>query len=76
MTAMAWKTALPLTGVSQALYLIFNLSVSYVVKNVDLKSYITKMFRSPKNYQWMDLNCTDPIHGAVTHFAVCERIPA
>merc|ERR1711988_646313 len=20
---------------------------------------------SPKNYQWMDLNCTDPIHGAV-----------
>ena len=76
MTAMAWKTALQLTGVSQALYLIFNLSVSYVVKNVDLKSYITKMFHSPKNYQWMDLNCTDPIHGAVTHFAVCERIPA
>merc|ERR1712130_142729 len=31
---------------------------------------------SPKNYQWMDLNCTDPLHGAVTHFAVCERIPA
>merc|ERR1711993_192817 len=31
---------------------------------------------SPKNYQWMDLNYTDPLHGAVTHFAVCERIPA
>merc|ERR1712240_757844 len=24
---------------------------------------------------WMDLNCTDTIHGAVTHYAVCERIP-
>ena len=23
---------------------------------------------SPKNYQWMDLNCTDPIHGAVCLF--------
>ena len=23
---------------------------------------------SPKNYQWMDLNCTDPIHGAVCFF--------
>ena len=31
---------------------------------------------SPKQYGWMDLNCTDAIHGAVTHFAVCERIPA
>ena len=70
MTAMAWKTALQLTGV------ILNFSVSYFVRNVDLNNYITKMFHSPKNYQWMDLNCTDPLHGAVTHFAVCERIPA
>merc|ERR1719508_283771 len=31
---------------------------------------------SPKEYKWMDLNCTEPMHGAVTHFAVCERIPA
>ena len=31
---------------------------------------------SPKDYQWMDLNCTESIHGAVTHYAVCERIPA
>ena len=53
-----------------------NFRVSYFLRNVDLKNYITKMFHSPKNYQWMDLNCTDPIHGAVTHFAVCERIPA
>merc|ERR1712098_705618 len=30
---------------------------------------------SPKEYQWMDLNCTDAIHGAVTHYAVCERMP-
>jgi len=30
---------------------------------------------SPKEYKWMDLNCTDTIHGAVTHYAVCERIP-
>ena len=30
---------------------------------------------SPKDYKWMDLNCTDTIHGAVTHYAVCERIP-
>merc|ERR1711936_1511712 len=30
---------------------------------------------SPKDYQWMTLNCTDNIHGAVTHWAVCERIP-
>ena len=30
---------------------------------------------SPKDYQWMTLNCTDSIHGAVTHWAVCERIP-
>ena len=30
---------------------------------------------SPKQYKWMDLNCTDTIHGAVTHHAICERIP-
>jgi len=30
---------------------------------------------SPKDYKWMTLNCTDNIHGAVTHWAVCERIP-
>merc|ERR1711970_1580040 len=30
---------------------------------------------SPKEYKWMDLNCTEPMHGAVTHFTVCERIP-
>ena len=30
---------------------------------------------SPKAYKWMTLNCTDTIHGAVTHYAVCERIP-
>ena len=48
MTAMAWKTALPLTGVSQALYSISNFSVSYFVRNVDLKNYITKMFPQPK----------------------------
>ena len=41
-----------------------------------LRIILTKCSHSPKNYQWMDLNCTDPIHGAVTHFAVCERIPA
>ena len=31
MTAMAWKTALQLTGVSQALYSILDVSVSYFV---------------------------------------------
>ena len=30
---------------------------------------------SPKEYKWMDLNCSLPIHGAVVHYAVCERIP-
>ena len=48
MTAMAWKTALQLTGVSQALYSILNFSASYFVRNVDLNNYITKMFPQPK----------------------------
>ena len=48
MTAMAWKTALQLTGVSQALYSILNFSVSYFVRNVEPKNYITKMFPQPK----------------------------
>ena len=42
MTAMAWKTALQLTGV------ILNFSVSYFVRNVHLNNYITKMFPQPK----------------------------
>merc|ERR1712098_680929 len=28
---------------------------------------------SPKEYKWMDLNCTEPMHGAVTHFTVREN---
>ena len=48
MTAMAWKTALQLTGVSQALYSILDASVSYFVRNVELKNYTTKMFLQPK----------------------------
>ena len=48
MTAMAWKTALQLTGVSQALYSILNSSVSYFVRNDELQKYITKMFPQPK----------------------------
>ena len=40
MTAMAWKTALQSTGVSQALYSILNFSVSYFVRNVDLNQNV------------------------------------
>ena len=40
MTAMAWKTALQSTGVSQALYSILNFSVLYFVRNDELNNYI------------------------------------
>merc|ERR1719495_438965 len=30
---------------------------------------------SPKEHKWMDLECNQPMHASVLHFAACEKIP-